>query len=500
MNINFDNRSVPVYKELAYQTKVIQEMCETVVPDTEEDIGNIVTVQSSVLLKGKDNTNRGVLITGEVNASLVYINETKDKISYIKMKRAFSIEYELSELSPDMISQINLYLVSAEARMINPRKVSVCFEIAGELCCYTLQEMNVEYGVPAELGNKLHTKYENTVIKAVSAACEKTFSMTEQISFPSGKPKPTSLIYADSNIVINDTQVIGTKVIVKGNSELSVHYLSDEVNYPVKTEFIAPFSQIIDIGDKSVDAFCIIPAITGIYYDLADSIGGEKILDLELRAVLQLACRNTYDVAYISDAYSNIMPSVNTREKDTIKHVFDQRKIKTISDERVNISEDCVDVLNVYACLTHLKQQQRGITATVNLDVLYRNSVGEMHSLRRNVKLECDCHDQCYRINYARLVDLYIRPDGQNLECHIAMELECLLCENVEIDRLCAVSLDEEQAIELDKFPTVTLVRCSDETLWDLAKTYHSSVERIIETNDTDSELKGRMIMVPKCI
>ena len=137
MNINFENRSVQVYKQLGYQAKVIQEMCETVVPDTEEDIGDIVTLQSSVLLKGKDNTGRGVLITGEVYASVIYVNEAKDKISYIKLKRAFTIEYELNEVTPDMLAQINLHLDSSEARLINPRKISVCFEISGELSCYT---------------------------------------------------------------------------------------------------------------------------------------------------------------------------------------------------------------------------------------------------------------------------------------------------------------------------------------------------------------------------
>lgn len=500
MNINFDNRSVPVYKQLGYQTKAIQEMCETVVPDTEEDIGNIVTVQSSVLLKGKDNTGRGVLITGEVYASVIYVNEVKDKISYIKLKRAFTIEYELNEVTPDMLSHINLRLVSSEARLINPRKISVCFEISGELSCYTLQELNVEYGVPTEFQNMLHTKYDNIEINAVSAACEKTFSLTEQINFPTGKPKPSKLIFADSDIVINDTQLVGTKVIVKGNAELYVHYHSDEVNYPVKTEFVAPFSQIIDIGDKTVDTCCIVPEITGIYYNLADSIGGEKILDLELRAVLQLVSRSSCNIAYISDAYSNLMPTSCNSEKDVLNHVTDYKKIKAVSDERLNISEDCVDVLCVYTCLSHLKQQQQGIVATVNLDVLYRSSEGELKSVRRNVKLECELREQSYRINYARLIELYIRPDGQNIECHIALEAECIICGNVEIERLCSVSLDEEKPIELDKFPTVTLVRCSGETVWDLAKTYHSSVERIKETNDIDCDLKGRMIMIPKCI
>ena len=500
MDINFDKRAVNVFKEISYQTKVIQEICETVVPDTDEDIGSLAAVQSSVLLKSKDLTSRGVLITGEACASVMYVNEAQDKVSYLKLKRAFSMEYDLAESSADITSQINLHIVSAEARLINPRKVSVCFEIAGELCCYVSDDLVVEYGIPKDTSAGIHAKYENTELNIVSSVCEKTFSLSEQLAFPTGKPTPSKIVSADACIAINDTQTVGTKVIVKGNAEIAVNYLSEEVNYPVKTEFTAAFSQIIDIGDKSVESCSIAPAITGIYFNLADSIVGEKILDLELHAVLQLVCRSKCTLAYISDAYSNLMPAVCCREKSSISHVVDYKKIKAGTDERINISEDCADVLSVFVCMSHFNQQQEGISANVNMDIIYRNTGGFIESVRRSVKLECECPAQSFRVNSARLADLYIRPDGQFVECHIAMEMACLICSEIEFDRLVSVSLDEDGKIDFDKYPTVSLVRCSGESVWELAKTYHSSVEQITLSNDMGTDLKGKMILVPKCI
>jgi len=80
------------------------------------------------------------------------------------------------------------------------------------------------------------------------------------------------------------------------------------------------------------------------------------------------------------------------------------------------------------------------------------------------------------------------------------LEMACLVYSEIEIDRLVSVSLDEDGQIDFDKYPTVSLVRCSGESVWELAKTYHSSVERITESNDMDTDLKGKMILVPKCI
>ena len=57
-----------------------------------------------------------------------------------------------------------------------------------------------------------------------------------------------------------------------------------------------------------------------------------------------------------------------------------------------------------------------------------------------------------------------------------------------------------KKVIELDKYPTVTLVRCAEETLWDLAKSYHSSVEKIKAYNENCEDICGKMILVPKSI
>ena len=500
MEINFKNRTVPVYKELSYQTKVVQEVCEAVVPDTDEDIGSVAAVQSQVFLKSKDVTPRGVLISGEACASLMYITESQDKVSYMKLKRTFSMEYEIADIDSEALSQINLYIISAEARLINPRKVSVCFEIAGERSCYISEELDVEYLAPASDEVLIHAKYESAELNVVSSVNEKTFSINEQFSFPGGKPTPSRLVFADADIAINDTQLIGTKVIVKGSAAVSVSYLSDEVNYPVKAEFTAPFSQIVDIGEAVMENCTVTATLTGMYYNVADSIGGDKLMDIELHTLLQLCCRSSREIVYVSDAYSNVMPANCVREKRKLQHVSQSRKVKMSSDERLSIADDCSDVLSLFAVLSGLRQEQETVSATVNLDIVYRDSSGKISSARRSINIKTENAMQCCRVQSAKLADVYLRPDGQYLDCHLAVELCCLVCGSLELECVKTVTLDEDAAIELEKFPTVCLVRCSGESLWELAKTYHSSVEKIREANDMEDDINGRMILVPKCI
>lgn len=499
MNINFENKNIPVYSEISCQTKIVQEICEAVVPDTDDDIARIAAVQSSVQLKSKDITGRGVLITGEASASLLYISDQQDKVSAIKLKKTFSIEYELNDISSEAVAQIKLSVLSAEARLINPRKVSVCFEISGEMNCYSIEEISVEQGLPADCSAGVHTKYETANINVITAVCEKTFSLSEQFSFPAGKPKPSKPVCANAELVVSDTQLVGTKAVVKGTLNIALCYFSDEVNYPVKTEFSTGFSQIIDLSGSAADSCFVIPALSGLYYNFTDGIGGDKLMDMEIHGVLQLVCRSGRELLYISDAYSNLMNIELMREKKQINYVSELRRMKMSTDERFDI-EDCSDMLSIFVSLVHVQQDTSKISAQVRVEMIYRDSNGMLSSAGRHITLETDVPSEHFRIHSTRLTDIYLRPDGQFVDCRISLELECTICAVADIEKLSEIKLCEDERVELDAYPTLSLVRCSGESLWELAKLYHSSVERISASNDVEGSLEGKMILVPKCI
>lgn len=61
-----------------------------------------------------------------------------------------------------------------------------------------------------------------------------------------------------------------------------------------------------------------------------------------------------------------------------------------------------------------------------------------------------------------------------------------------------SASLNEDATFDSMQFPAVTLVRVEHESLWQLAKTYHSSVDRIKEFNALDDGLEGKMLLIPK--
>ena len=67
MEIHLIDTAVPAYVDLARLTKKTQIAMESVVPDTREDIGRILSVCPDICLKSKDWNGHGATVSGETS-------------------------------------------------------------------------------------------------------------------------------------------------------------------------------------------------------------------------------------------------------------------------------------------------------------------------------------------------------------------------------------------------------------------------------------------------
>ena len=133
MDIVFTHKTQSCFREFADPVKRIQVSAESVVPDTNEDIGRIASVRSQILLKSKDVTSRGISASGELETVLLYITEDEKAVSFLRLRRDFSLEIEEGDYPLDTLSQLRLTVSNTEARVLNPRKIAVTVELLAEL-------------------------------------------------------------------------------------------------------------------------------------------------------------------------------------------------------------------------------------------------------------------------------------------------------------------------------------------------------------------------------
>ena len=182
MEISFEGREAVVYREFAYLTRRTQETAESVVPDTEADIQKIAAVHSGVILKSKDLSSRGVTVSGEMYANILYIPEGEAGVNGIRVRRTFTLDFETEGPEFETLAQVSLLLQGTDVRTVNPRKVSVSFDVEGQLCCYRSESLCVDAALPENAGG-LHAKMEEHTLVLPNAVCEKGVAVNEQFSF-----------------------------------------------------------------------------------------------------------------------------------------------------------------------------------------------------------------------------------------------------------------------------------------------------------------------------
>ena len=497
MEIVLENKKRGCYREILHQIRHIQESTESVVPDVSDDIGKIASVQASVFLKSKDVSSNCVRIGGEAVASVLYITEKEDAVSCVRLSKNFRMEFESGEMDAAAIAQIALQISNVEARVLNPRKISLIFEISGELSAYLADELVIDTLTDSENEAGMHWKRESLEATRLSGVCEKTLAIHEQYSFPEGKAKPVQLVSQRAALQITDTQQVGSKLIVKGNTNLSVCYLAEGLPYPICTEFSSPFSQLVDLGTEEQESCGVRAELTSCYYDLVETIGGGWALDAELHALIQLVSCQSQKISYLSDVYSNRMPAEPEYRRCRIACITPRCFERHPLEERIPLPEDCEDVLCVLSGLYQAAVCPGKLSAVLLVDVIYRNTEGKLACMRRSISGEKDYPDEGLRLTDCRLSLLDARPEGKTLQ--VQAELEFCLQKNSYTDygSLCSLKLLEEQPYIPSELPSLTLVRVEQQDLWELARSYHSSTEKILACNGDEWE-KLPYVLIPR--
>ena len=492
MELRFEHTGIPGWRERFCREEKIRVDLEGVVPDVNEDVGRIASVQASVLLKSKELTGRSARIGGEVTAAVLYITEKEDAVSFVRLSREFETEIDIGAAESIDELQVMLRVNRAEARILNPRKLAVSAELVCRALGYGREELTLSL-LPAEEDTALlHGLEERLETTAAVSVCEKSFALSESFEFPEGRAAPQTLLCHELQLRITDQSRVGSRLIVKGGMELCVWVQAEGLCYPVRQQFSAPFSQIIETGTEACACCTLLCEPTAVYLTLGDGIGGGKTLDAEVHAVLQAVCRSRKELRFLSDAYSNAMP-LRCGEQSLYRESAGEMQLSALrASTPVTVAENCADVLAALPVL-----QVGAEDAAVNLDVIYRTTDGAMTAVRRSVALRGEKLPSDARLLSAALRRCDLRAAGEGMDCELEAELCWQSLKAAQQPAIGSASLDEDHPYDRSALPAVTLVRVEKESLWELARRFHASVEGITAAN-APGEIAGRMLLIPR--
>lgn len=500
MEIEFEKNTTTCFARQGCWERRLQLELEGVVPDTQEDIGRVLTVQASVLLKSKDTEAGRVTVGGEVQAVLLYITEGEDALAQVRLTRPFEVSFEQPELTQDSRSLLRLRLSNCQPRALNPRKVAVAAEVTALLCAYGESEAVLDWAPPESEAGALFVQPQEVEAVWARQIGEKSFAVSEQFSFPR-EDEPEELLAQRVGFHSLSCQQVGSRAILRGSVEIEAYALCGESRRPLRQVFTTPFSQIMEIGEEVMDRGLADVELTSAYVELVDSISGGKALDVEAHAVVQLLGCGVKPLRYTADAYHNRVPALCAYEELPLLTAVSESEEKLSGEEAVEIAEDCLELLCAFPGVISYTLADGSLSAAVQLDILYRTKSGGLSCVRRSLSLSKPLSSRPELVTQLRLSALELKAEGEKALCRAEIAVNCLNCQRGAVRAVSAVELREETPFAVEDFPSLTLVRVEGESLWELAKLYHSSVAAIADMNELgDAPLSGRLLMIPKQI
>ena len=183
MKIELKSREGSVYKKLCSSVSEANSDTELIVPDSLEDILRILSCRRQCRIREKNVGQDAVSVSGEIDVTVMYIPETGDGVRVVGTTVPFEISFSAPGADSTSSAVTKLLALTADAKAVNPRKISITTSTVMELSCYKYSDM-CWFEPPESVPDKLFFKTSELKCKSIVLVSEKTLSVEDELEAP----------------------------------------------------------------------------------------------------------------------------------------------------------------------------------------------------------------------------------------------------------------------------------------------------------------------------
>ena len=511
MDIYLNKEKINYVKNVLSTSLPHEETMEMIVPDALPDILRIVDTDAVVYLRSKSTDSGRVSVSGVAAATIIYAPDGESGVRKMDLEIPFTTSANDGEITQNTRVTAGVSVVSADASMINPRKIIVRVDLLTDISCYNDADFLISSGMDDDNDAGIEMMTDSCDIFTTTGIKEKTFVISDELSVPGSNPPVGDILKFRVTVTPEDTKVVGSKLILRGNSSVSLLYNPVDGGEMSKADFSAEFSQIIELDTPAGDSsFNIILMLTNAYFDAEQSPHNPdgRMIIMEIHAVAQCVATERKQIAYISDLYSTKF----NLEQTTSDYMFDSKNNMKANAVFHGVMETPSNVSRVIALNVHTGavSQEANINSMALKCPLYVNAVyasddGRIMSAMRQYEIEsnteigpnskCSASANCGK-------DVYGVAVGSGIELRVPVEFNIAETSQKQIKTLSNLSYDESEPLDHSKSPSLVVYRAmKGDSLWKLAKKHHSTSKLILNANGIESEDNvgaGQLLIIPK--
>lgn len=478
----------------------LEEDC--IVPDSLPDAGRIVWKKAMIKMKEIQTDDGKAVLTGELQVQVLYIDDTPEH----KMHRLdTAVPFQEIQMLPENASkentQIQWKLEDISVSLINSRKVSIHGLIHFEFCI----EENREIQAVVEMHGMSDVSTQRTELELLNLKHQKKdiFRIKEGFVLPSSKPTILHIIWDDMQLRGIEIRSGEGKLEIKGEILVFILYEGEEEGQGAQwLESAIPFQGSLEDVQVQPDTITrILVQMEHSSVEAENDYDGEK-RQLSVEAALNLDIRlyEEEQADILKDVYSPVKELQPVREEQQFESLVMKNTVRIKAGGRLHLSSSQPRMLQLCSSIgevniDEIRKSDTGlvIEGAVMVYTLYVSSddkipyavLEDAVPFQHTVEVP-DLDDNC-RINVqSHMEQMTVSMlDSETVEGKIVLSLELFIVRLQTENCITEVEIKEMDLKKIQQLPgLVGYIVQPEDTLWDIAKKYYTTPEKICELNE----------------
>ena len=508
MELELKKVSLDTYEAGGELTLTQEETAETIVPDYCPDIARIIETDGKVYLHSRELRDGKAELSGTVRVTVLYTPDGESGVRTLEFAIPFTAESDSRALPGCQHLTAETETEFLEARMLNPRKIFTHCKLVTHVTGY--QRKPLVYCEDTEVGPGLQVEKRQEGQHAIllTHIAEKDFTFTEEMNLSPGREGAAELLTNQISSTVTETKIVGSKLIFKGVFSVSLLYRDNNGNCGSAASEL-PFSQIMEMEGAEEGAASLQLQLTGTDFQIDgdDPEGRQIAVTLYLHATALL--REERELTLLSDLYSTAYDMTYEAAPLNITSFCENMTRRQTLREVLEIGVVAESILALSAKCGTVSVSREGNMAVLRTGVtvraMYLDEGGVPLVVERSIDAGCQLElpEDC-RITARAVCSEEVQGTLGDRGIEVRFPVDFHVEAAVRVKKVCvsAAKLDTETAKDLSGAPSLVL-RCigRQESAWDLAKKYNTTIAAILSANKLEGEEEipqDQMLLIPR--
>lgn len=507
-----------IEKEEIHENKVLSQNTLQItldddfnVSDARPDIDMIVKEKGILHIDTVKATGERAEITGALDFAILYTgkSESDKRVIPVQMTGNMPIQetVNLSENGEETYVTCEAALEDITVKSINSRKISVKAIVTLTVICEEIKDTRIGCAImDADEQDQLQTKTGNVEYSKLTVSMHDNLRIKENFMLPASKPEALEILWEDVDVRSFNTRLAEDGIEITGELNVFLLYTTTEESaMPQWYETAVPFQGKIEVNGVSPEMISYVKYNTAsVHVELRQDYDGEnREIQVEMVLNMDIKVYEECENAILSDMYSPVKCVKNDICEADFHKLLIRNNSKCRAVERIKTGE-YVGILQICNCtgvaqIDDITVEEDGlqVDGAIVANVFYITSDDNqpLGSLRaavpfsnriqvKPVVLDSLSGKMEYQVN-AGLEQLSAMMTGSNeIEIKGVVGLDSICFEPCRTKTIMDCEVSEYEENEFLQFPSIIgYIATGEETLWDIAKKYHTTKESIKNGN-----------------